>query len=1593
MTRNYRLAFVIAVLVTAAVLPAAHAQTLTRITVTPTTASLAKGKTVQLQAYGWFSNGTRQLLTSKAAWSSSDDSVATVQSAAGTGGALIGTAGKVNAISMGVATVTATYTQPGGPTVSGIATITVTPPTLTSMVLTLTPSTIPVSGISIFTATGTFSDGTSGDVTNNVVWSTSQTTIVKVTNATDSGQGLAGGSATIRGAVGAVIATKILTVTPAPTTKKLVVTNGGGGTVVSSPTGISCGATCTKDFTGTVTTVTLTSTPATGNQFGSWTGCTPVVGVPNKCTVTLGAVGTTTNVSAVFKSKINVLRYGGGGGTVTSDIAGISCGSDCSDFYHYGTSVQLTASEDFAGTGGTFDGWSGCDSVTGKLCTVKAAGTRQPQVIFDEQLDVVVEGTGGTVVSNIAGINCDATESIAGGCSEEYHYSTAVNLTITPPTGSHVSATGCDFLSALSNGNSVCTVTMNAPRAVNVRFVYYLDVTLTNGGGGTLNDTATTNPTGEDGQIACNPDNGFNDCHGEYVSGTVVEVTATPNAGGLFADWTSGACLATPTDNPCLITMDADQTTNGRFTFTVSATIGHGFGSVLSTPTGVSCDESSDPCSAEFTYETTVDVTATAAPGSSFYDWTGCNSQPAAGTCRVFPAADTAITVRFNAPPVATDQSVSVDADSSGNPITLGYTDADGDSVTFNVPTLTTPEGGTVDETTPDNDASVTYSPFSGFSSPPDDSFDFTVSDGFGSDTGTVNVTVIEPDAPDVTAPADFDAYEGVQAFIVVQISGGDGSGYSLDVVSNEPAGTAVFNVLGNWIVRWTPAMGAGDFVMGLEASDGTTITPFTVNVDIHDLVSITVSPEPAFAELGKTRQFFVIGNYDDTAAFDVSDLAGWVSMDETIATIHATTGVATAVNYGATDMQGTVDGFTDSAALEVVDFDTRFAFTANDDGTISQWAVDSATGQLRPNGFIEAPLADRLVTSPAGNRLYAFNTSVSNVNIYDISADGKLTEASFSPWVNFGTSSPQALVMPQRFEKKGYISYAGTGSNGSAYLKASALGALQVEGGPGGGTSRDFISNHAETFLYLADLSADRVSTFSISSGTGSYSFANQAIVGANIKRLEVDALDRFLYIIFDDGAGTWSIKSYTIDSGTGAITFQSTYTPSNTPIRLVSGSNGNQLYLATDTNIEVINADGSGNLTLGGTVTTDCVPRTINMDVQGTYVYIGCDSAEIQRFSRDTSTGALTAIPKVAARGGINAIAFTAGAPLEFVPEFVYTAPLIGSNIRGYSIDSATGVLSAVPGSPYAEGTSSHGAMTSSLDDKFVYVDRASSANIHGYSIDATSGQLSDAGITITGDVAQMEPHPNSTLLYTAQKSNGVRVFSIGTTGALSLVQSFALPTTLSPNAPAVIGAGGVKVDALGRFVFVTGGDGQASPYNAIFVYSIDPTTGLLTYQSETAIPNAAAIALDPLGKFLYVNQNIFNPYKIYTYSIASNGTLANAGDLTVSNGTERIDVDPTGRYLFSANQNGVNVLSAYIIDQSTGLLTANGGSGGSDWASDLRVDFSGKFIHVVLNTFDSVVRSYPINGDGTVGSGTSVSEAPDDAGIALTSTGKFE
>jgi hypothetical protein len=142
----------------------------------------------------------------------------------------------------------------------------------------------------------------------------------------------------------------------------LSVTKAGTGTgrVTSVPAGIDCGPDCAETVPEG-TPVTVVAQPDAGSVFSGWSGA-GCFGTGTCHVVAGGSVAVTaTFTRQMFPLTVSVA----GSGRVTSQPAGIDCGTDCTESFATGASVTLTA---LPATGSVFSGWGGAsDCADGQI--------------------------------------------------------------------------------------------------------------------------------------------------------------------------------------------------------------------------------------------------------------------------------------------------------------------------------------------------------------------------------------------------------------------------------------------------------------------------------------------------------------------------------------------------------------------------------------------------------------------------------------------------------------------------------------------------------------------------------------------------------------------------------------------------------------------------------------------------------------------------------------------------------------------------------------------------------------------------------------------------------------------------------------------------------------------------------------------------------------------------------------------------------------------------------------------------------------------------------------------------------------------------
>jgi 6-phosphogluconolactonase len=184
------------------------AVTLSSITVAPTGtggATVVAGLTLQFVATGTYSDSTTKDLSSTVTWTSSDTSKA-----------IVSPAGLVTGVAAGTSTITATFTSATAGSAAGQVALTVAPPNLLSVVISPNNASVAIHTAVQFSAIGKYSDGTTKDLTADVTWTSSDTTIATFS--------ASGGLATAQALLGSTTISATMSGGPAIDTVPMTVT-------------------------------------------------------------------------------------------------------------------------------------------------------------------------------------------------------------------------------------------------------------------------------------------------------------------------------------------------------------------------------------------------------------------------------------------------------------------------------------------------------------------------------------------------------------------------------------------------------------------------------------------------------------------------------------------------------------------------------------------------------------------------------------------------------------------------------------------------------------------------------------------------------------------------------------------------------------------------------------------------------------------------------------------------------------------------------------------------------------------------------------------------------------------------------------------------------------------------------------------------------------------------------------------------------------------------------------------------------------------------------------------------------------------------
>lgn len=269
-----------------------------------------------------------------------------------------------------------------------------------------------------------------------------------------------------------------------------------------------------------------------------------------------------------------------------------------------------------------------------------------------------------------------------------------------------------------------------------------------------------------------------------------------------------------------------------------------------------------------------------------------------------------------------------------------------------------------------------------------------------------------------------------------------------------------------------------------------------------------------------------------------------------------------------------------------------------------------------------------------------------------------------------------------------------------------------------------------------------------------------------------------------------------------------------------------------------------------------------------RGKFGYAADGTGVVHSYSIDPSSGALTEL------AGGDAVAEFNPVDVHVDPSgrFVYVANY-GAGISGYSIDPASGHLTAVPGSPFSTAPNPN-RVTVDASARFVYVannDVHGMKGVSGFTIDSNTGSLTPIAGSPYGTpnwATDVALNPAATFAFaTIPDENAVAVFAIDSmTGVLTPIEGSPFPTGTSPD--------GVVVDLTGSFLYVAN-----SSDGTISGYAINPTTGALTPLAGSPYPCPGLpnyLSVNPRPGFLVVSNG--GNSTVGTYSIdPQTGVLA--------------------------------------------------------------------------------------------------------------------
>ena len=306
-------------------------------------------------------------------------------------------------------------------------------------------------------------------------------------------------------------------------------------------------------------------------------------------------------------------------------------------------------------------------------------------------------------------------------------------------------------------------------------------------------------------------------------------------------------------------------------------------------------------------------------------------------------------------------------------------------------------------------------------------------------------------------------------------------------------------------------------------------------------------------------------------------------------------------------------------------------------------------------------------------------------------------------------------------------------------------------------------------------------------------------------------------------------------------------------------------------------------------------------------------------------------------------------------------------GEGINVYRVDTATGAWTHVQ---LLKDLVNPSYLAFDAKQQFLYTVHGDGGEVSAFSTDKDTGEIAFLNRQSCGgkNPVHLTVDPTNSHLMVANYASGtLATLPIDSDGSLGEVTGLVqLPGTPGPHKveQASSHPHNIPYDAQqGRLVVPDKG------LDRVFVFKLDPEQGTLVPNDPPSVATRSGsgprhIAFHPTAGYAYVINELDSTVTAYTYDRAT-GSLEPKQIVTTlpdtftgENRAAGIGITPSGKFLYASNR-GLNQISIFAIDQTTGMLTSVG------WEPTrgkvprfLTLDPSGKFLYAANEATDTIV-----------------------------------